>query len=52
MATDWSLDLAKLIETPRVYIYLLRNLSQTRKTYRAFYDVEGDTDWRVMAAEE
>lgn len=52
VATDWTLDLSKLIETPRVYIYLLKNLSQTRATYRAFYGVEGDPDWHTIAAEE
>lgn len=52
VATDWTLDLGKLIETPRVYIYLLRNLSQTRTTYRAFYGVEGDPDWHTIAVEE
>lgn len=52
VANDWVLDLTKLIETPQVYIYLLRNLSQTTPTYRAFFGVEGDPDWHVIAVED
>lgn len=52
VATDWTLDLKKLIATPQVYTYLLRNLSQTTPTYRAFFGVEDDQDWHVIAVEE
>jgi hypothetical protein len=52
VATDWTLDLGKLIAIPKVYTYLLRNLSQTTPTYRAFFGVEEDQDWHVIAIED